>query len=91
MTYDLLKRALDARVSEVLPEPTPLDRAVNLSTRLSHPVMSHGDIGAATGGVLAACILAAFSRGYAPASEAVIWAAADGATRAAARITRPAP
>jgi threonine dehydratase len=39
MTLELLKRALDARVSEVLPEPTPLDRAVNLTARLSHPVL----------------------------------------------------
>ncbi|HVU02052.1 MAG TPA: threonine ammonia-lyase, biosynthetic [Polyangiaceae bacterium] len=37
-TYDLLRRALTARVSDVLPDPTPLDRMQNLSDRLSHPV-----------------------------------------------------
>ncbi len=39
MTYDLLKRALNARVADVLPEPTPLDPARNLSERLGHPVL----------------------------------------------------
>jgi threonine dehydratase len=38
MTYDLLKRALNARVADVLPEPTPLDRAANISERLQHPI-----------------------------------------------------
>jgi threonine dehydratase len=37
--HDLLKRALSARVADVLPEPTPLDRAPNLSDRLGHPVL----------------------------------------------------
>jgi len=37
--FDLLKRALDARVADVLPESTPLDRAANLSDRLGHPVL----------------------------------------------------
>jgi threonine dehydratase len=38
MPYDLLKRALNARVSDVLPEPTPLDAAPNLSERLGHAI-----------------------------------------------------
>ncbi len=38
MKYDLLKRALNARVADVLPEPTPLDRATNLSARLEHAI-----------------------------------------------------
>jgi threonine dehydratase len=38
MAYDLLKRALNARVADVLPEPTPLDRAANISERLQHPI-----------------------------------------------------
>ena len=38
-TDDLLRRVLDARVADVLPEPTPLDRAVNLSTRLEHTLL----------------------------------------------------
>ena len=66
-----------------------LAREMGSVTRLVHPAVSHGDIGAATGGVLAASIVAAFRRGYAPASEAVIWAAGDGPVRAAARIARP--
>jgi threonine dehydratase len=36
---DLLRRALDARVGDVLPAPTPLDRAPNLSARLGVPVL----------------------------------------------------
>lgn len=38
MTTDLLKRVLNARVSDVLPEPTPLDQAVLLSDRLGHSI-----------------------------------------------------
>jgi threonine dehydratase len=38
MAYDLLKRALNARVADVLPEPTPLDRATNLGERLGHSI-----------------------------------------------------
>lgn len=58
------------------------------AARLVHPAIHHGDIGAATAGVLAASVLAGFQRGYAPAGDAVIWAASDGPTRAAARIAR---
>ena len=36
---DLLRRALDAHVPEVLPEPTPLDPAPLLSARLGAPVL----------------------------------------------------
>jgi threonine dehydratase len=39
MTYDLLKRALTARVTDVLPHATPLDAASTLSERLGHPVL----------------------------------------------------
>lgn len=39
MMHDLLKRALTARVSDVLPVPTPLDTAANLSERLGHQVL----------------------------------------------------
>jgi 3-oxoacyl-[acyl-carrier-protein] synthase-1 len=56
--------------------------------RLVHPAASLGDVGAATGPVLAACVAAAFQRGYAPADEAVLWASSDGAARAAVRIER---
>jgi 3-oxoacyl-[acyl-carrier-protein] synthase-1 len=56
--------------------------------RLVHPAASLGDVGAATGGVLAACVVAALQRGYAVADEAVLWASGDGAGRAAARLER---
>src|SRR6185503_3808914 len=36
---DLLRRALDARVGDVLPSPTPLDAAPTLSVRLGVPVL----------------------------------------------------
>jgi threonine dehydratase len=35
---DLLKRSLDSRVAEVLPDPTPLDPAPLLSARLGFPI-----------------------------------------------------
>src|SRR5436190_15607730 len=35
----MLKRVLNARVVEVLPQPTPLDPAPGLSARLGHPVL----------------------------------------------------
>jgi threonine dehydratase len=35
---DLLRRSLDSRVAEVLPEPTPLDHAPLLSERLGSPI-----------------------------------------------------
>jgi hypothetical protein len=34
MVGDLLKRALNARIADVLPEPAPLDPAPGLSARL---------------------------------------------------------
>ncbi|HSZ23755.1 MAG TPA: threonine ammonia-lyase, biosynthetic [Candidatus Sulfotelmatobacter sp.] len=37
--HDVLTGALDARVAEVLPDPTPLTAASLLSRRLGHPVM----------------------------------------------------
>jgi threonine dehydratase len=36
---DMLRRVLDARVGDVLPEPTPLDPAPKLSARLGRPVL----------------------------------------------------
>ncbi len=36
---DMLKRVLNARVSDVLPAPTPLEPATTLSARLAHPVL----------------------------------------------------
>jgi len=37
--YEMLKRVVNARVAEVLPEPTPLDPAPRLSARLGRPVL----------------------------------------------------
>jgi threonine dehydratase len=37
--YEMLKRVVNARVAEVLPEPTPLDLAPRLSARLGCPVL----------------------------------------------------
>ena len=54
--------------------------------QLVHPASSFGDIGAATGGAMVAVAAAAFRRGYAPASEAVLWSSGAGAVRAAARV-----
>ncbi|MEZ4301225.1 MAG: hypothetical protein R3B70_40195 [Polyangiaceae bacterium] len=65
------------------------DRLSSLA-HLSHPAICHGDIGAATGGVLIASVIAGFTRGHALSSDAVLWAAADGPLRTAARIARPA-
>lgn len=57
--------------------------------RLVHPAINHGDIGAASGGVLAAAAIAGFTRGYAPAGDALLFATSDGPARAAARLVRP--
>ncbi len=38
MKHEVLRRALNARVMEVVPDPTPLDRAVRLSDRLGYPI-----------------------------------------------------
>lgn len=56
--------------------------------RLVLPALGLGDVGAATFGVLASSVAAAFARGYAPADEALVWAASDGPLRGAARLTR---
>ncbi len=39
MIRDVLRRVINARVSDVLPEPTPLDAARNLSLKLGFPVL----------------------------------------------------
>jgi 3-oxoacyl-[acyl-carrier-protein] synthase-1 len=56
--------------------------------RLVHPAASLGDVGAATGGVLVACVVKALGRGYAASDAAVVWASSDGAGRAAALVER---
>jgi 3-oxoacyl-[acyl-carrier-protein] synthase-1 len=53
------------------------------------PARSVGDVGAATGALLIATAVEAFERGWAPGEEALIFAASEGALRAAARVSRP--
>jgi 3-oxoacyl-[acyl-carrier-protein] synthase-1 len=53
-----------------------------------HPARNLGDVGAATGGLLAALAARGFERAYAPPGDAVIWASSQGELRAAARIAR---
>jgi 3-oxoacyl-[acyl-carrier-protein] synthase-1 len=55
---------------------------------LAHPADAIGDVGAATGGILAVAAAQAFARGYAPADAALLWAASDDGTRAAIRLAR---
>jgi 3-oxoacyl-[acyl-carrier-protein] synthase I len=56
--------------------------------RLVHPAASLGDVGAATGAILAASALSAFARGHAPSNEALLFTSSDGPQRAAALATR---
>ncbi len=53
------------------------------------PASRFGDVGAATGALLAATAAEAFSRGWAPGEEALIFTGSEGALRAAARVSRP--
>jgi 3-oxoacyl-[acyl-carrier-protein] synthase-1 len=55
-----------------------------------YPVISVGETGAASGVVQANMALQAFCRGYAPASQAVLLAAADGGQRSATLLGEPA-
>jgi 3-oxoacyl-[acyl-carrier-protein] synthase-1 len=51
-----------------------------------HPADCLGDVGAASGVVLAALVARAFEKGYSPANECLIWTAGDDANRAAGVI-----
>ena len=53
------------------------------------PARSVGDVGAATGALLITTAVEAFARGWAPGEDALIFAASEGALRAAARISSP--
>ena len=55
---------------------------------ISHPADCIGDVGAATGGILAACAVHAFQRGYNIADKALLWTASDDGFRAALCISR---
>lgn len=59
--------------------------------KLIHPADCVGDVGAATGGLLIACALEAFRRGYAPADEALIWCSSARGMRAAVEVRAPNP
>jgi 3-oxoacyl-[acyl-carrier-protein] synthase-1 len=54
-----------------------------------HPLESTGDVGAATGGLLAAHVLHAFARGASPAAEALLVCGSAGSTRAALTLYAP--
>jgi 3-oxoacyl-[acyl-carrier-protein] synthase-1 len=67
-----------------------LGKELGTVRRLSHPADCLGDVGAAMGGILLAQATAGFARGYAPAAQALLWAAAaETPARAAARISPP--
>jgi 3-oxoacyl-[acyl-carrier-protein] synthase-1 len=56
--------------------------------KLSHPADCAGDVGAASGALFIAIACRAFARGYAPASEALLWTSSDSGQRAACRIEK---
>jgi 3-oxoacyl-[acyl-carrier-protein] synthase-1 len=56
--------------------------------RLGLPARSVGDVGAATGALLAIMAVEGFRRGYAPAGDALCWTGSEGPLRAAARVSR---
>ena len=62
---------------------TKLPEVLSTVNHTVRPVESIGDVGAATGGILLACVCEAFSRGYNPASEALLWTASDEGKRVA--------
>lgn len=65
---------------------TRMPAALSRVTRILRPAESTGDIGAASGALAVACACQAFARGWAPAPEALLFAAADDGRRAALRI-----
>jgi 3-oxoacyl-[acyl-carrier-protein] synthase-1 len=55
---------------------------------LWHPADCIGDVGAASGVVLATVTARAFQRGYAPAERALLWASSDGGDRASVVVKK---
>ncbi|MEZ4217977.1 MAG: hypothetical protein R3E88_15935 [Myxococcota bacterium] len=51
-----------------------------------HPADCAGDVGAASGALGVALVARAHARGYAPARDALVWCASEGAARAAAIV-----
>ena len=66
-----------------------LGESLDPISALTYPADCLGDTGAASGGLLIAYALHAFSRGYAPAGEALIWNASEDGGRSA-MVVRPA-
>jgi len=58
-------------------------------THISFPAVSFGDTRAASGSVAAACAVAAWKRGYAPAARCCIVSSSDAGRRAAFLVGRP--
>ena len=67
---------------------TRLARELGEIARFTHAADCLGDVGAASGGLAVVQAAAGFARSYAPPGDAVLWAAADGKLRAAARLGR---
>jgi 3-oxoacyl-[acyl-carrier-protein] synthase I len=67
---------------------TRLPKAFSDIRLLNHPADCIGDVGAATGGILAACAVHALQRGYNIADTALLWTASDDGLRAALCISR---
>ena len=67
---------------------TRLARELGEIARFTHAADCLGDVGAASGGLAVLQAAAGFARGYAPPGDALLWAAADGKLRAAARLGR---
>ena len=67
---------------------TRLARELGEIARFTHAADCLGAVGAASGGLAVLQAAAGFARGYAPPGDAVLWAAADGKLRAAARLGR---
>jgi 3-oxoacyl-[acyl-carrier-protein] synthase I len=69
---------------------TKLPDVMSGLVRTVRPVESIGDVGAASGGILLACVCEAFARGYQPGPEALVWAAADDGKRIAMKVKQSA-
>ncbi len=68
---------------------TRLSNVLGGVNKLVHPADCIGDTGAASGGILLACVVEAWRRGYAPAREALVFTASESGRRAAALLRAP--
>ena len=67
----------------------PVAQGVEAGSHPGHEADCVGDVGATSGGLLAACAVQAFARDYAPARRALLWTSADDQARAAVCIETP--